>query len=475
VEREFEVAQVATTTISGRLADYVTGMTLGALPAQTVRKTKQAVLDTVGCMLAGSTDRIGQIISKHVERQAPTGPCTVFGGARTVGPEHAALANGTAAHVLELDDGHRPSDNHLASVVVPAALAMAQATGASGPDLLLAVALGYDVMGRVGEAVLLPRQRGHFHGTGSTGGFGAATVAGKLLGLTSGQLVNALGIAGDGAASLSEYRNSPRSTGIDCKPLHAGRSTQTGITAALLAAEGLEGPDMIFEGRDGFCASFSGEPRPELICADLGQRFGVDESGFKVHASVGGNFTAIDAALWLRKEYQLEPASIDKISIAVPRWAQERKGGRETRPQTAGASRPNVFYVVAAALHDGEVTHRQHTPAKLADAGIAALEDRTEFVVDPEIEAIFEATKNDAQFFVPCAVSIEYRGQTVRRLERTPLGYDPERGLTDEEVQTKFRSLVAGVIPESTADRLIAWAMELDGAAKAEDISRILG
>jgi len=155
--------------------------------------------------------------------------------------------------------------------------------------------------------------------------------------------------------------------------------------------------------------------------------------------------------------------------------AQERKGGRESHPDSPGASRPNVFYVVAAALQDGELTHRQHSPAKLADPGIAALEDRTEFMVDPEIERIYEATKSDAQFFVPCALEIEYKGRMLRRVDRTPLGYDPERGLSDEQVEAKFRSLVDGVIDTSQTEQLIEWAHGLDDSSRAQDLAVVLG
>ncbi|MBI2986873.1 MAG: MmgE/PrpD family protein [Deltaproteobacteria bacterium] len=465
-------------TISERLAEYVTGMAIGDLPPEVVAKTKLCILDTVGCMLAGSRDEVAASLAAHALRYDSPGPCTVFGRSGSVGPEHAALANGTSAHVLERDDGHRPSDNHLGCVVVPAALAMAQATGAPGSELLLAVTLGYDVMGRIGEAVCLPRQGQMFHGTGTTGVFGSAAAAGKLLGLTAGQLANALGVAGDGAAGLNEWRRSRwvghDPGGLDCMPLHAGRASQSGITAALLAAEGFHGPATILEGRYGLCSAMTAEARPELICAELGRRFAVIESGFKFHAGPGGVFNPIDAALWLRKEYNLDPGSIQRIKVALPDSWRDDQARRHRPPPTVGTARYSVSFAVAAALHDGEVTHRQHTPAKLADPGIAALEERIEFITDPEVQEIFEATKFDAQFFVPCALEVECGGRSYRRLERSPLGYDPKRGLTQEQVVAKFRSLVDGVLSETQADRVVEWVLRLDHGSKVGDLSGIL-
>ncbi len=468
------MAQIARNqTISERLADYVTGMKIGDLPSEVVDKTKLCILDTIGCMLAGSRDEVGVRIIAHALRYGPPGPCTVFGHLRSLGPEHAALANGTLAHVLEWDDGHRPSGNHIGGVVVPAALTMAQAIGASAPELLLSVTLGYDVMGRVGEAVCLPRNVTPFHGNGTVGVFGAAAAAGRLLGLNAGQLANALGIAGDGASGLREF---PRPNGMDCKPLHVGRAAQTGITAALLAAEGFQGPDTILEGRAGFCAAMTPEARLELICLELGQRFAVLESGFKVHACMG-QFTAIDAALWLRKEYDLDPASIQRIKIAMPVSARINDPVRKQRhPSNVGNARYSIPFTVAAALIDGEVTHRQISRTRLADPVIAALAERVEFVSDPEVEAIFVAQKRDEPYFhIPLSVEVECGGHSYRRLERTPFGYDPQqRGLTQAQAVAKFRSMVDGVLSETQADRVVDWVLGLDNGSAVAHLSSLL-
>jgi 2-methylcitrate dehydratase PrpD len=458
-------------TFSERLADYVTGMAFGDLPPDVVDKTKLCILDTIGCMLAGSRDPVGVMITAHALRYGHPGPCTIFGHRESVGPEHAALANGTSAHVLELDDGHRPSDNHVGGVVVPAALAMAQATGASGSELLLAVTLGYDVMGRVGEAVCLPRKGQPFHGTGTTGVFGSAAAAGKLLGLAAGQLANALGVAGDGASGLKEYAES----GVDCKPLHTGRAAQSGITAAYLAAEGFQGPATILEGQYGFCNAMTHEPRPELICAELGQRFAVVESGFKIHASTGGTRAGIiDAAVWLRKAHDLDPGSIQRIRVALPGGGQEESQRRRGRPTTVASARYSTSFAVAAAFQDGEVTHRQHTTGKLADPGIASLEERIEFITDPEVDQIFEAQKRDEPFFfTPCAVEVEFGGRIYRRVERSPLGYDPKRGLTQAQAVVKFRSLVDGILSKTQAAGVVDWVLKLDQDSKVGDFASL--
>jgi 2-methylcitrate dehydratase PrpD len=469
-----ELIMAASRTISEQLAEYVLSMAFEDLPTEVVDKTRLCILDNIGCMLAGSRDGVGVMVTEHVLHYGPPGPCTIFGRSESLGLEPAALANGTLAHVLELDDGHRPSGNHLAVAVVPAALAVAQATGASGSELLLAVALGYDVMGRVGEAVCLPRRGQLFHGNGTTGVFGSAAAAGKLLGLNTAQLANALAIAGDGASGLREF---PARGGMQCKPLHVGRAVQTGITAALLAARGFTGPATILEGRYGFCNAMTPEPRPELICVELGERFAVLESGFKVHACGGGaNATTTDAAVWLRKEYNLNAGSIEGIKVALPEWERNDQLGRRRPPATPGDARFSVPYTVAAALHDGELTQRQVSPAGLANSGIARLQELVELVSDSEVEELFAAQKRDQPFhYVPCTVEVECGGRSYRRLERTPLGYDTlQRGLTQEQVAAKFRSVVDGAVSATSADRVVDWVFRLDQNSKVGDFAGLL-
>ena len=468
-----------TQTISEELADYITRMKISDLPTEVVSKTKQCILDTIGCMLRGSLDEVGVMLVGHVFRYGPPGPCTVFGHAGSLGVEHAALANGTLAHVLEWDDGHRPSGNHLGCAVVPAAMVMAQATECSGDQILLSVALGYDVAGRVGEAVCLPRTGQYFHGNGTAGVFGTAAVAGKMLNLNALQVANALGIAGDGASGLREF---PAVRGMQCKPLHVGRAVQTGVTAGLLAAEGFEGAATILEGRYGFCNAMTPEPRPELICLDLGQRFAVVESGFKYFAG-GGGPTHVEAALWLREKYDLDPSSISRIKVGLPRSDGNRSFSgyledtmnKPRPPASVGHARFSTSYRVAAALSDGEMTHRQLSPVKLTDPTILSLEKLVEFDGDPDVQEIANSLARDEAFaFVPSSVEIDCGGQTYKHLVKKPLGYDIERALTQEQVETKFHSVVRGILSQQQADGVVNWVAGLDRGSQVKELAAIL-
>jgi 2-methylcitrate dehydratase PrpD len=445
-----------TVPIAVRLAEYVA--TASSFPPEVVERARIAVLDTLGCMLGATQTGPGRLILGHVAGRSTEGASTVIGLHRARGATDAALANCTLAHMLELDDGHRPSDNHLGCVIVPTAIAVGEETGASAEACLEAIIVGYDVMGRVGESTCLPRKRNPFHGTGTTGVFGAAAVAARLHGLSADRAAHALAIAGTAAAGLRESAK----TGPDCKPLHAGRASQQGIESAELAAIGYEGPLTIFEGRNGFCAATSSEPRPELISRDLGHRFAIQESGIKVHSTCGSLFTALDGVLDIRRLHGIDDPLPTGVRVSIPSWQLDDVAFSRRRPRTGAEAHFSIPFAVAAAIVDGEYSPRQLTPQKLKSPALAALEEIVELVPDNEVDAIFEQTKADPFYFSPAAVEIDHNGRTYRCVNRSPRGYDADRRpLTTEEVVRKFRSTVAGVVDDDTAttiaDRALAF------------------
>lgn len=452
-------AEVALEPMSGQPI----AVALGAYVAEPVTpppwlldRARLHVLDTIGCMVGATNAPAGARFLELTRLRGAAGGTTVIGLRGRYRAEDAGLANGTLAHLLEFDDGHRPSDNHLGCVVVPAALTMAEETGAHVGALLEATIVGYDVMGRAGEATLLPRNATCFHGTGTTGVFGSAAVASVLLGLDAMQIAHAFGIAGTAAAGLRESLSS----GPDCKPLHAGRAVQNGISAAYLARLGYQGPLPIFEGTHGFCNAMCLNPRPELLLKDLGERFSILEAGFKVHSTCGMLFNVLDGVLDVRERYGLGASTPERIRVGVPSWIVEDPPFGRRRPATGGEARFSIPFAVAAAIVDGEVSMRQMTAEKLSDPTIAALEERVQIDYDDEVEEIYQRTKDDSFFYYPAAIELEHDGQTKRSLYTNPRGYDPTIPLTTEEIVAKFHSTVHGLLDEDDAAALVDVVLE---------------
>jgi len=457
-------------TIAQDLAGYVVDRRASA-PSEVRLRARMAVLDTVGCIIGASGTASGRRILRYAARRGGAGRATAVGVGRGLRAEDAGLANGTLAHLLEFDDGHRPSDNHLGCVVVPAALAVAEEAGATMADFLDAVVIGYDVMGRTGEATLLTRDSSRFHGTGTTGVFGAAAVAARLLGLDAAQTAQAIVIAGTAAAGPKETLKS----GQESKPLHAGRAVMNGIASAFLAADGFTGPLPLFESEIGFCAAMCSHPRPEMILQDLGSRYSVVESGFKVHSTCGMLFTTLDGILEARARHGLQDRVPEEIRVGVPSWLVEDPVFLRRRPTSSGEARFSIPYAAAAGIVDGEVTLRQMTPERLADPRIADVEGRIRVGYDPEIEEVFLRTREDPFFYYGASIEYEIDGETFRTVHLTPHGYDPDDLLTREQVVAKFRATVELQLDGPAQDELIARILDADEDAPAGDIAALLG
>jgi 2-methylcitrate dehydratase PrpD len=435
-----------------------------------IDRARLHVLDTIGCMVGATQAPSGRRILALTEARGCAGRTTTIGlsGGRRL--EDSALANGTLAHMLEFDDGHRPSDNHLGCVVVPAALALAEETDASLASCLEATIVGYDVMGRTGEATLLPRNETCFHGTGTTGVFGAAAVAARLLGLDAMQAAQSFAIAGTAAAGLRESMNN----GPECKPLHAGRATQNGITAAYLASAGYTGPLTVFEGVHGFCNAMCNNPRPELILDGLGERFSILEAGFKVHSTCGMLFNVLDGVLDVRTKHGLDTSPPPQIRVGVPSWIVEDPPFGRRRPESGGEARFSIPFAVAVAIADGEVSMRQMTAEKLLDPYIAELEGRVHIDYDDEVEEIYQRTKADSFFYYPAAIEFEQDGRTHRSVYTNPRGYDPTIPLTREELVAKFHSTVDGILDADAAAQVVELVLEGPGDTPVSAITKKL-
>jgi len=442
-----------------------------AIPRDVRSRARLAVLDTVGCMIGASGTESGRRILRYIAGRGGPGTSTAVGIAGGFRAEDAGLANGTLAHLLEFDDGHRPSDNHLGCVVVPAALAMAEETGATVGALLDAVVVGYDVMGRTGEATLLTRDSSKFHGTGTTGVFGSAAVAARLLRLDAEKAAQAIVIAGTAAAGPKETLKS----GQESKPLHAGRAVMNGITSSYLAAEGFTGPLPLFESEIGFCAAMCSHPRPEMILKDLGTRYSLVESGFKVHSTCGMLFTTLDGILAARSRHDLHLELPDEIRVGVPSWLVDDPVFLKRRPSSTGEARFSIPYAAAAGIVDGEVTLRQMTPEKLRDTRIALVEDRITVGLDDEIEDVFLRTREDPFFYYGASIEYDRDGETFRSVHLTPHGYDPDDLLSAEQVIAKFRATVELHLDAAAQDALISCILEAGDDTPAAAMAGLMG
>src|SRR5688572_8932527 len=277
--------------VTRQLAEALAHVQFGDLPGQVITDTQRSVLDWLGSALAGSLEPPARMAQHVVATLGQSNDATVFPSGRS-SAAGAALANGVASHILELDDIHKASTVHAACAVIPAALAVAEREHASGESFLLAVTLGYEAALRIGEAVN-PSHYRFWHPTGTAATFGAAVAAASLMRLNAAQMLDALGSAGTQAAGLWEFN----ADGAMSKHLHPGKAAMNGILAADLARAGFTGATRILEGERGFFRAMSEAFDASRITDGLGERWKVSENCYKVHACCGHTHTAIDTAL----------------------------------------------------------------------------------------------------------------------------------------------------------------------------------
>ncbi len=346
-----------------------------------------------------------------------------------------------------MDDVDKRALLHPGPVVVPAALAAAEAVGVDdGLALLDAVVRGYEAMIRIGRAV----GAGHyakFHTTATCGGFGAAVAAASLLGLDETATAWALGNAGQQASGLWQVRNEQ----VFTKAFHDGRAAANGVASAFLAAQGYAGPLSIFEGPQGFFAAMCPGAEPADVLRDTDGAWAIHEVSFKPHAACRHAHATIDAVLAVRE--RAGGRTLERLEIASYRDALVFCD--RPVPTTTGQAKFSLQHASAVAWLFGDATLERFTSASLVEPKIAALRGLVSVSEDAAISDRYPAR------FGARAVAHFADGSSETFEAADALG-DPERPLDHDGLLAKVQALTAwGGQDAAATDRLVEAAMGL--------------
>jgi 2-methylcitrate dehydratase PrpD len=435
------------------IADYAVREQTSKLPAEVIHHAKRAVIDWYAALLPGSVVTPATLLEQALAEDLDRGRARLASG-RHATLRAAALINGAASHSVEFDDIYRDAGYHPGSPVISAALAAAQATGASGETFLRGVIVGYEVSTRIGEAVM-PSHYKYWHTTGTVGSFGAAAAVATVLGCTREQFMHALATVGTFAAGLKQAFLSQAMS----KPLHGGHAADAGALAAMAAAKGVTGALDILEGESGFGAAMSVKPDWDKATRGLGRDYHIVQVTFKNHGCCGHTFPSIDAVLALKAQHGFTHRDIAKVRIAT------YKAGLDiidnAAPEGEYQAKFSLQYVVAHALVHGSVRLNAFLPERLQDADVRALMRRIECVADPELSKGYPGQR-------AAQVEIEtVDGRRFAHFQPTRKG-DPEMPLTDAELDDKFLELAMPVIGETAARGLLAQLRTLETMKSCE-------
>ena len=419
------------TTGAAQLARFAAELQYSDIPEAVVQKTEDLWVDWFGSAVAGHNARPVASITRFALAMGPQqGPSEVIGpqGA-TSSPYLAAMANAAASHVAEQDDVHNGSVFHPAAVVFPPAVAVAQALGKSGKELLTACVAGYEVGIRVGEFL----GRSHykiFHTTGTAGTLAAAAAVGHLLGLNAAQMLHAFGSAGTQSAGLWEFLR----TAADSKQLHTAHAAGAGLMAAYLAKDGFTGAADIFCGPQGMAAGMSTDSKPAKLVDGLGSRWATAETSFKWHASCRHTHPAADALLQVMRDHQLKASDIAQVVTHVHQGAIDVLGP-VVDPSTVHQSKFSMGTVLALAARFGFAGLTEFDNEFRA-GDTMALRDKVSMVLDEEVDAAYP------QRWIGKVTVTTTDGRTLHGRVDEPKG-DPGNTLSRAELTDKAMRLAA--------------------------------
>lgn len=432
-----------------RFAAWAESYRTGPIAPEVLHHAKRAVIDWYAALLPGAVVAPATLLEKALLEELDHGNARLALG-RKATVRAAALINGSAAHTVEVDDIFRDGIYHPGAPTIPAALALAQANGASGEEFLRAVIVGYEISTRIGATMGKAHYK-YWHNTGTIGVFGACAASCALLGLDAKRFAHALATVTTFAAALQQaFRMDSMS-----KPLHAGRAAEAGVTAALAAKEGVTGSLDVIEGDAGFGRAMSNGPDWEECFSSLGKTFNICRMTFKNHTCCGHTFAAIDGAMALQGRMKIAAREIERIRVGSYRAAKEVSGYES--PTTAAEARFSLKYVVATALTHGSVRFAAFEPARMNDPATRELMAKIDVTIDPELDAAFPKQR-------AARVAFTLRdGRQEELLQPTRIG-DPEAPLSDAQLDAKYLELAVPVLGEGKAKALLQklWKLEIE-------------
>lgn len=421
------------------------------------RAAIDAIIDTIGCIVAGNRDDAPKAVKSTRPVAASQGPSSLVGGGSAFAPE-AAMLNGVAAHALDFDDNFGPGMSHASAVMVPALIALGEQKAVDGRRLVDAYLAGLEAQALVGQGVRPRHYTVGWHGTSTIGPIGSALGTAVIAGLSPELSVMAMSLA------VSTASGPKGQFGTSAKPFHAGVAARNAVEAALFAESGLRGRADILEHPQGFGTLFSGDEPAHwtLPALDAPHVIAVEGLSPKLHPCCGSTHNAIDMIHDLRHEHGFGPDDIERIELIV--GLANFRNLAYPDPQDEMEARFSMQYCVARALYQDVLRLEDFTPEAVKDARMRALFPKITMSVMPEAEE--RASKKPAHKAI-----VTMKNGQVLRAQRAYARGTIEAPLSEEAKRTKFIDCLGGR-PDAEAiyDQLLA----MDDLADLTLIGRVI-
>jgi len=455
--------------VAVEFARHIVAAKFDDLPLETVIVTKRSILDTVG-VAVGASGVVPEVkaLVELVKDGGGKPESTIWGFGGKVPSWMAAYANGAMAHSLDYDDVYDDNGVHPSATCVPAVLAVAERIGGvTGKDLILAVALGNDMISRMSQAV--SARHGWFL-TPTFGVFSAAAACAKVLGLTAEQTVDAFGIAFCQSAGTMEI---VYGTDSNIRAMYECFVGKTGVLAALMAQRGISGVKSSMEGQKGlFNVYFDGEYDRAKLTTDLGRRFEGNSVSFKAWPFCRRAHPAVTSVISLLKRENIAPDAIKRIVVDTNSGSEPLCVPTESRvrPKTLLDAKFSIPYTVATAVIKQWVGLEDFSNQAIIDRKTLELAEKVQSRLNPAFEDIRGMTPGKVEILTT-------DGKVYTQMDEFPYGH-PGNPISAEDSTRKFRECAArAIVPLSShsIDRLIAIFDGLEATSDVSEIPALLG
>jgi 2-methylcitrate dehydratase PrpD len=430
-----DISSTVTPGLTEEVARFVRGTALADLPGTVVENGRKSILDGLGLALSGSVARSGEYVRRHLaELGLGAGPATVIGSDRQVAPRFAAFANGVGIHADDYDDTQLAVARdrvyglltHPTAPALPAALAVGEALGSTGAEVMLAYHLGVEVECKIAEAINPRHYQTGFHATATCGTFAAASAAGRLMELDVETLCRALSIAGSQSAGLRE------NFGTMTKPFHAGRSSESGVAAAQFASYGWTATDKILEAPRGFFSAAGGGYDEGAIRGKLGHPWTFDSPGVSIKPHPSGSLThpGMTEMLELIRENGIRAEDVVRVRVGTN--SNMPNALIHHRPRNELQAKFSMEFCMAILLVEARAGLNEFTDEVVLRPDVQAMIEKVDFVVDERAEAA-------GYHLMQTWIDIELKdGRTVSGMADFGKG-SPANPMNYDEVAGKFR------------------------------------
>ena len=440
-------------------SEFIQNASFESLPIDVQQSAKCFILDILGVIYSGSKSEPGKIIESFIKKSNSQAESTIIPTGFRASCLDAALVNGTFANGVSLNDMHSLSSSHPGPVVIPAVLSLAEKLGSSGSDIITAVIVGYEIMGRIGKSINPSHIERGFHPTATCGVFGAAAAASKLLNLNIDETIWALGNAGTQASGLYAFLDD----GAMSLTIHPGISARNGIFAALIAKEGFRGAEYILESKTGgFLKTMADNYSKENLFEGLGKDYEILNTGFKPYACCRIIHSSIDAILNIFADNgeRIKPENIEEVIVNSSPAAAKLA---DYNPKTFVAARMSLPFSLAQLLFSGKPSVAGISNEVLNDENLRLISKKIKIVNSPDI----------SKYASEVEIKINSGKKYSNKVE-VPRG-DPGNPLKFDEIVEKFKLLAGAYHSDETwMQNVVSAVIGLEKITNASDFINIL-